>query len=325
MHFPNTQRQFSSIGYNIFEYTTVCSIFDKDYRYGFNTQEKDNEIGIGHFTAEFWEYDSKLCRRWNLDPKPQIKISDYSVMGNNPIFNIDILGDEFTPNSRKEYRKQKHFAKSRERLYKRELKHAFRELRRDLKSNGFHNDATKARALEEDENKILSISIALSEVRSSLDELKEMKSSDEIFQIRNTRGGPVGQTRKLPSGVILIEWNGRDRSLLAHELKHGHQYINGEIDFLPNGNSGPSVDIYDEYYAYRRQIAFAFGRTLFLTTRSGNDLILKNLNLTPDLIRQIGDNNANYLLLPNDRISNIPFCKLKILNPRHLNKNPLTE
>ena len=40
------------------------------YRYGFQNQEKDDEIkgeGIS-YTAEYWEYDSRLGRRWNLDP-----------------------------------------------------------------------------------------------------------------------------------------------------------------------------------------------------------------------------------------------------------------
>jgi hypothetical protein len=40
------------------------------YRYGFNGQQKDEEIaGKGnHNTALFWEYDMRLGRRWNVDP-----------------------------------------------------------------------------------------------------------------------------------------------------------------------------------------------------------------------------------------------------------------
>src|SRR6478736_3791665 len=40
------------------------------YRYGFNGQEMSNEIkGVGNsYTAEFWEYDPRLGRRWNVDP-----------------------------------------------------------------------------------------------------------------------------------------------------------------------------------------------------------------------------------------------------------------
>ncbi|MBW8688405.1 RHS repeat-associated core domain-containing protein [Chitinophaga rhizophila] len=65
------------------------------YRYGFNGQEKSTEVGNSNYTAEFWEYDSRIGRRWNLDPKPIEGISSYSVMGNNPISNIDPDGDLF--------------------------------------------------------------------------------------------------------------------------------------------------------------------------------------------------------------------------------------
>jgi len=71
--------------------------FDEDYRFGFNGQEKDNEVkGIGNSnTAEFWQYDTRLGRRWNLDPVDQVNISNYAAFGNNPIFNIDPKGNTF--------------------------------------------------------------------------------------------------------------------------------------------------------------------------------------------------------------------------------------
>jgi hypothetical protein len=67
------------------------------YRFGFNTQEKSIELNSGGnlTTALFWEYDSRIGRRWNLDPKPQISISDYGVNGLNPIIMFDPMGDKF--------------------------------------------------------------------------------------------------------------------------------------------------------------------------------------------------------------------------------------
>jgi hypothetical protein len=66
------------------------------YRYGFNGQEKDDEVnGNGNSnTAEFWEYDTRLGHRWNLDPKPTFGTSDYVCFGDNPVLNSDILGDK---------------------------------------------------------------------------------------------------------------------------------------------------------------------------------------------------------------------------------------
>ncbi len=64
-------------------------------KYSFNGQEKDREIYNNESitTALFWEYDGRIGRRWNLDPKPQVFISDYAAMSNNPILMLDFLGD----------------------------------------------------------------------------------------------------------------------------------------------------------------------------------------------------------------------------------------
>ncbi|MDR2910341.1 MAG: hypothetical protein LBV47_03105, partial [Bacteroidales bacterium] len=61
------------------------------YRWGFQGHEQDNEIkGIGnHLKFGDYGYDTRLGRRWNLDPVDQIVISNYAVFGNNPIINVD--------------------------------------------------------------------------------------------------------------------------------------------------------------------------------------------------------------------------------------------
>jgi hypothetical protein len=50
----------------------------------------------------FWEYDTRLGRRWNLDPEPQINISDYSAFGNSPIWRNDVLGNTWKKKDDKE-------------------------------------------------------------------------------------------------------------------------------------------------------------------------------------------------------------------------------
>jgi len=63
--------------------------------FGFNGQLKDNEVyGEGDaYTAEFWEYDARLGRRWNRDPKPIFGVSDYAAFKDNPIMYVDPMGD----------------------------------------------------------------------------------------------------------------------------------------------------------------------------------------------------------------------------------------
>lgn len=67
------------------------------YRYGYNSQEKEDEInGNGNITtAQFWEYDTRLGRRWNTDPKIEFTpgLSPYSVFNNAPIRFNDPNGD----------------------------------------------------------------------------------------------------------------------------------------------------------------------------------------------------------------------------------------
>jgi hypothetical protein len=80
---------------------TAPLAFRNKYRYGYNTQEKVDEIsGPGnHYTALFWEYDTRLVRRWNLDPKPSPSISEYAVLTNSPIWFSDRLGDTIKVNN----------------------------------------------------------------------------------------------------------------------------------------------------------------------------------------------------------------------------------
>lgn len=69
------------------------------YRYGVNGQEKSNEIkGEGNsYTAMFWEYDPRIGRRWNVDPKPNVSISQYVAFSNRPIQYNDPQGDTIAP------------------------------------------------------------------------------------------------------------------------------------------------------------------------------------------------------------------------------------
>jgi hypothetical protein len=61
-----------------------------------NGQEKDDEIAQGIYTAQFWEYDSRLGRRWNTDPVVHPWESPYACFANNPVWFSDVNGDEAT-------------------------------------------------------------------------------------------------------------------------------------------------------------------------------------------------------------------------------------
>jgi hypothetical protein len=63
------------------------------YRYGQNTQEKTPEIAPNTYTAEFWQYDARIVRRWNVDPRSNLSMSPYACFGGNPILYSDVKGD----------------------------------------------------------------------------------------------------------------------------------------------------------------------------------------------------------------------------------------
>jgi len=66
------------------------------YRFGMNTQEKDDEIyGRGNTSsAEFWEYDTRLGRKWNIDIDVKVWESSYACFANNPIWFSDPNGKD---------------------------------------------------------------------------------------------------------------------------------------------------------------------------------------------------------------------------------------
>jgi hypothetical protein len=66
------------------------------YRYSINGQEKTTEIGANTTTAEYWQYDARIVRRWNVDPVLKDWESPYMAFSGNPIWFADIDGSDTT-------------------------------------------------------------------------------------------------------------------------------------------------------------------------------------------------------------------------------------
>ncbi len=217
------------------------------HKFGFNTQEKVDEVsGDGnHNTALFWEYDTRLGRRWNRDPKPNPSISDYVCFGNNPILNSDLLGDTVKPQG-----------KGAQQLYddyKTTLKGKLIEYNVKLTSvtPGMQSDGEKAKLEEE-----------YSEFIDANKELEEVESSEQIFEIEQKNDATVfgtAETRYNASNdhIIASVKKNADVGNLANEMKHFNQYIKGDISFHKStGKAGILFDVTDEVAATRRENAF---------------------------------------------------------------------
>jgi hypothetical protein len=80
-----------------------------NYRYGFGSQEKSYKIDAGgnSVSAEFWQFDTRIGRRWNVDPLANEAPgwTPYRGFYNNPIRYAD-------PNGAKEYESREAFEKA---------------------------------------------------------------------------------------------------------------------------------------------------------------------------------------------------------------------
>ena len=91
MHRTSTPATFPNSFGSIMEGRSYEGDTNLRYRFGFNGHEMDDEVyGEGNVTtAEYWEYDTRLGRRWNGDPVVKSYLSIYSTFRNNPIIFTD--------------------------------------------------------------------------------------------------------------------------------------------------------------------------------------------------------------------------------------------
>ncbi len=78
-------------------YPINTEVYGRDYRFLFGLYEANNEIyrqDGTNYTARFWQYDSRVGRRWNVDPMTHLRewLSPYNFVQNNPINRIDPTG-----------------------------------------------------------------------------------------------------------------------------------------------------------------------------------------------------------------------------------------
>lgn len=66
------------------------------YAYGQNSQERNSGLNKDIYSAEYWMYDARLGRRWEIDPLTGYYPwqSPYATFNNNPIYFSDLLGLE---------------------------------------------------------------------------------------------------------------------------------------------------------------------------------------------------------------------------------------
>ncbi|GAB4262492.1 MAG: hypothetical protein Kow0079_18390 [Vicingaceae bacterium] len=90
---PSSFNYINNFNPKYYTFGMLSKSYENGYRFGFNGQEKDDEIkGSGnHLSFNDFGYDPRIVKRWRPDPsfKEYPSISPYAAFGNNPLIFTD--------------------------------------------------------------------------------------------------------------------------------------------------------------------------------------------------------------------------------------------
>jgi hypothetical protein len=223
------------------------------YRYFFNGQEVDNEVfgeGIG-LTAEFWQYDSRLGRRWNIDPVLKAYESPYACLAGNPVWLADNRGLDTS------------FANNLARaLFNDTYKRVCDKINALCDKMERHIDKWSAKGHDNERinnrmaRKIKELNFKRSKLNKIKDSFDEVINSTVMFHY-TARPNPNGKylsgggTSYDVEGNRIVIWfySGLYKSLI-HETRHGAGFSWGEWGWNKEVDSPAYYDYQDEYEAY---------------------------------------------------------------------------
>ena len=226
-------------------------------KYSFNAKELDEETGMYYYEARYYQPPVFVSRDRLFEKYPFM--SPYGYCMNNPIKYIDPSGDsvKFAGNKEEEcYNKYKSEVSNRR---------AYWQDKVSKNQASLGNAKTKL-------GKMI-FNYRLNSAKSSFKlydgiqkELNDMENSPIVFRIRMGKNiifraadADGSTTYNINTNEVDINIHPEDDAMpvIAHELLHGYQYLNGDLDFNASGiGGGYFYDQTDEIAAFERQDLF---------------------------------------------------------------------
>jgi RHS repeat-associated protein len=243
---------------NSAEYTT----------YLFNGKELDEETGLYYYGARY--YDPRVSIWASVDPMAEKydSWSPYNYALNSPVLLIDPMGESVTFNGEAvgaNNAEEQAFNK-----YKTDLtniKSTAQSIINTYKSKGFWGKVGML-------GKYATAKTNLSESSAALNELSVMERDAQVFNISfqsfsdpNKQGG-TGFNMSTNSVEIGISKTAKNISAtIGHEMKHGYQFLAGEIDFAVSVRGTSLIAQPGQLYGSEDEVA-AFKRNDMITGSS---------------------------------------------------------
>jgi hypothetical protein len=169
-------------------------------------------------TAEFWQYDSRLGRRWNVDPVFKEKESPYACFAGNPVWYADRFGADtiFKDNTAR-----KNFSATYDQIINRIS--IVEEEEAEIRTRAFNRD-WKEDKLNQEIDKLYEESeyLILIEMRQGFQELM----SDTNFHVTystdfsNLSKNQNGKTHYVDSKNVIVYYRPDILGSLTHETRH---------------------------------------------------------------------------------------------------------
>lgn len=227
----------------------------RQYRYGFNGHEEDDEVkgDQAHISAMFWDYDPRVATRFNIDPVVKYQLSPYNVLASNPIWFADSYGAD---TSFADATAREEFVRTIDNINCKvlDLNTEIQAKTQEWKKGGYKDKALQKKIgeLNEMRSQVLDMQDAFNRVITAKEEFHyTAKPNPKKVKF----GGAINYNTKEDRYDITFKVG--NSTTITHETTHGRQVLNGEIKW-GKGVTLTDYDYADEFEAFTN--GFNYGR-----------------------------------------------------------------